>query len=189
MGDARFPSLAIVLAGGALVPACANPTCGETRGDELEAHGSAGVRAARQGQGAEALREIGVALGVVTHPATTRRDVIAPAGAPPPVELTPPVVVPPPPQVVPNGGGAVQRVQPRGGVRAIDPRPPRLQRPTRPTRPTPPPPRPHAVTAGAPMAISLTPQIVPPPVPVPTHGARRGDIAAVGPQPPRPPTT
>lgn len=184
-GDARFPSLALVLAGGALVPACADPACGEARGDELEAHGSAGVRAARQGQGAEALREIGVALGVVAHPATTRRDVIAPAGAPPPVELTPPVVAPPP--VTPDGGGSSPRVQPRGGVRAIDPRPPRLQRPTRPTTPVPP--RPMPVNAGAPVATSLTPRIVAPPPPVPTHGARRGDIAAVGPQPPRPTTS
>lgn len=204
--DARFPSLALVLAGGAALPACASPACGETRGDELEAHGAAGVQAARRGDGAEALREIGVALGVVTHPTVTRRDTMTPGGAPPPVELTPPVVIPPAP---PLGGPAPvlppppldrhPRMQPSGGAPAVRPRLP-VQRPT-PTMRDPMRPPTGEVTAGAPMPVSALPQTVAPPTPVPPtvspapaqptaspppdRGARRGDVAAVGPHAPR----
>ncbi|MFO0602035.1 MAG: hypothetical protein U0324_02620 [Polyangiales bacterium] len=188
--DARFPSLALVLAGGAALPACADPVCGETRGDELEAHGAAGVQAARRGEGSEALREIGVALGVVTHPTVTRRDTMTPAGAPPPVELTPPVrpnggpapVLPPPPV------DRDTRMQPSGGPAAVRP------------HPTPPPTPPPAVV-GARRPTSPHPQTAAPPTPVPPtvtpapaqptasptpeRGARRGDVAAVGVRAPR----
>lgn len=197
--DARFPSLALVLAGGAALPACADPVCGETRGDELEAHGAAGVQAARRGEGSEALREIGVALGVVTHPTVTRRDTMTPAGAPPPVELTPPArpnggpapVLPPPPL------DRNPRMQPSGGAPAVRPRPPQ-QAPAPTLRD---PMQPSVRGGGVRVPTSTHPQTVAPPTPVPPtatpapgqptaspppdRGARRGDVAAVGVRAPR----
>lgn len=201
VGDARFPSLAVVLAGGALVPACAAPVCGETRADELEAHGRSGVRAAGRGEASAALREVGVALGVVAHTSTTVPQMHT-AGAPPPVVVTPPVVQPPvvadPPvdnlgnhsRMRPSGGA--MRVAPVAPVARPRPRPvtpptPQLRDPTRPMVPS------H-ITAGAPTETSVLPQTVAPRSPVPPQagpreGARRGDIAAIGPRPPRVPTT
>lgn len=196
VGDARFPSLAVVLAGGALVPACADPVCGETRADELEAHGRSGVRAAGRGEASAALREVGVALGVVAHTSTTVPQMHT-AGAPPPVVVTPPVTPPPvvadPP--VDNLGNH-SRMRPSGGAMRVAPVAPVARPRPRPVTPTPglrDPTAPY-VTGGAPRQTSALPQTVAPPSSVrpqagPREGARRGDIAAIGPRPPRVPTT
>lgn len=167
----RFPALAAVLASGAVVPACHDPACGDTRADELEAHGRSGVRAAARGDAPDALREIGVALGVVEHQSTRA---MAPGEAPT-VTVTPrpPVVTPPPPQVIPP-------TDVDGGMREVTPMPP--------APPTPPPraqPNPQPHTRPIPLrgrVRSVTPQ--PPP-----QRAIEGDISAVGPQPVRLPVT
>src|SRR4051812_5723881 len=70
----RLPTLATLLAGGAVVPACHDPECGATRASELEAHGARVIPAAREGRAGEALRELGVALGVTAHTSTRVPD-------------------------------------------------------------------------------------------------------------------
>jgi putative protease len=44
-----FPSLAAVLAGGVVLPACQDPACGPTRADEINRHGPQGLRALHNG--------------------------------------------------------------------------------------------------------------------------------------------
>lgn len=149
----RIPTLAALLAAGAAAPGCADPVCGATRAHELEAHGAAGVQAARGGEASRAVREIGVALGVVNHEATRVPDMVA-AGAAPVVQLTPPPRVPDPVGV---SGGAVPPVTPQP-VPPPDPsqvttpgnehppmRPGQMRRVT-PTPPPPPPPPPRPRT-------------------------------------------
>lgn len=95
---ARFPALATVL--GAVIPACHAPECGDTRAAELESHGASAVTSARAGHASEALREVGVALGLARHPPTRG---MAP-GQTPAVGTTPqPVVVPTTPQIESDG--------------------------------------------------------------------------------------
>lgn len=113
---ARFPALATVLAGGAMIPACHDPVCGTTRADELEAHGRNLAPAARRGDVPDALHEIAVALGVAEHQGTR---VQAPGEAP--VVTTQPrptVVTQPVPQVEPPSGEV------DGGLRPVTPQPP-----------------------------------------------------------------
>lgn len=108
----RFPALAAALASGALVPACEAPQCGDARADELQRHGEQGLQNASDGRVVDGLREIGVALGLVSHGRT--RDVGRTAGAVAPVNVVPPPpqnttggvqapVTPQPPQLVPQG--------------------------------------------------------------------------------------
>lgn len=162
--EARFPSLAMVLAAGAALPACNAPVCGDTRADELTTHGAAGVAQARGGNVSQALHEIGVALGLAKHARTTSPHIgttvpppeMPTAGAVAPVNVTPPTQ--PPPQEPPMAlGGAPM--------------------PTTPEPPTPPPPSQNPTRVRPPSTTSPTP------VPMPRNpGAPR--IAA-----PPPPTT
>lgn len=135
-----LPTLGALLAAGA-TEGCDAPSCGPERVDELRAHGPDATRAARNGQFADATREIAVALGLSRHTAT-RVDV---AGAIPVTRPEPPIatageaaevtVTPPVPQA------------PQGGIRPVTPEPPAPPPP--PTRPTT---RPHPrhISGGAP---------------------------------------
>lgn len=62
-----LPTLAALVASGVVIPGCHDPECGSTRADEIVQHGPTGVRAAGDGHASSALREIGIALGVVSH--------------------------------------------------------------------------------------------------------------------------
>jgi hypothetical protein len=145
--SAKFPSLLMLLAGDALLEGCSEPTCAPTRSEELEQHGQESVRRLNSGNASEALRQIGIAMGVVSHPQTMVPSV-AMGGAPPPATPVPQVNVPEPPSRV-TGGVAV----PVGREPAQPPVPPRNQTtttrhpPGHPVRPTHPPPM-H--TAGVP---------------------------------------
>ena len=140
-----FPSLAAVLAGGVVLPACQDPACGPTRADEINRHGPQGLRALHNGDAPNTLREIGLALGLVDHggdtqvhaagavPALTPDPPIAPAGGVMPVSPTPPPPQPPLPPSVPHPReieGGPRRVVPHppqpppvrpGGLRAVNP--------------------------------------------------------------------
>lgn len=152
--QARFPALAVALASGALVPACESPQCGDSRADELARHGAQGLRNAGNGRAAEALRELGVALGVVSHAST--RDYGRTAGAVAPVNVVPPpqnitsgarAPVTPQPQLVPSNGELLPATQPAT--------------PTTPTtRPT--------VSARGGGAVATVTHMPPPPPPQPT---------------------
>lgn len=141
--QARFPSLVAVIAGGALVPACHAPECGSTRSDELETHGSQSMRDLRNGASAEALREIGLALGVIKHDASTR---IQAPGETPVVTTTPqttPEIQPPgaAPQVIPTPPTPpTPPIAPSGGPMQVQPDPPQPPPPVPPAQRT----RPHA---------------------------------------------
>ncbi len=145
----RFPSLVAVIAGGALVPACHDVECGSTRADELESHGAESLRAARGGRAAEALREIGVATGVLAHTETRvttgGRALAVPPGPPveqptpvqphqvePPINalgepmpVSPAPIVTPPPQPprAPTRVTPTHRSPSRGGARRVAPQP------------------------------------------------------------------
>lgn len=130
---ARFPALATVLAGGAVIPACHDPVCGTTRADELEAHGHNVVPAARRGDVPDALHEVAVALGVAEHRSTR---VQAPGEAPVVTTQPRPTVVDAPvPQVEPP-----LPVEVDGGLRPVTPQPPQ---PPSPQVQQPQPPQPH----------------------------------------------
>jgi len=162
-----FPTLAVVLASGAVAPACADPVCGATRADELEAHGRLGVQAARGGEGSQALREVGVALGLVAHN-TTRVPDMVPAGAMPVVNPNPPPRIPDP---IPLTGG--------GAVAPVTPAPPPPTPPSQVTTPGSehPPARPGQMRR-------VTPTPTPPPPPRHEPGlAVPGGLGAVGPLP------
>lgn len=62
-----LPTLAALVASGVVIPGCHDPECGSTRADEIAQHGPTGVRAAGDGHASAALREVGIALGVVSH--------------------------------------------------------------------------------------------------------------------------
>ncbi len=158
----HFPSLVAVIAGGALVPACHAPECGATRSDELESHGSQSIRDMRNGASSAALREIGLALGVIKHDASTRVQApgeapvvtptppptpeIQPPGAAPLVDPTPPV--PPTPPIAPSGGP--MQVQP------VPPQPPPVP-PAQRTRPHREPQHPRPLRGSVP-ATTTSPQ-------------------------------
>lgn len=155
----RFPALATLLAGGALVPACHDPACGSTRADELEAHGRNVMPAARRGDAPDALREIGVALGVVAHQSARAQ---APGEAPVVTTAPTPPVIPPPAVVPPTDVD--------GGMREVTPMPPQP-----PPRAQPHPAQPHTRPIPARGRVrSVTPR----------PRAIEGDISAVGPTPP-----
>lgn len=173
--EARFPSLAMVLAASAALPACDAPVCGATRADELSTHGAEGIAQARGGHASQALHEIGVALGVAKHARTTAPSLpppeMATAGAPPPMNVTPPTQVLPeePPMAL---GGVPTMITP------VPTPPPPAHNTTR-TRPHPPPattPTPMPRNPGAPRMVS------PPPPPHP-EPQLEGDVVRVSPLP------
>ncbi len=167
--EARFPALAVVLAGGVVAPACADPVCGATRADELEAHGRLGAQAARGGEGTRALREIGVALGVVAHGTPTGTTTQGPRDFPAPGAM--PVVNPTPPRIDPipvNGAGAVVPVSP------TPPTPPTPSQVTTPGH------EPAPMRPGQVRRVTPTPRPNPPVQPRP---AVPGGLGAVSPLP------
>lgn len=97
-----FPSLAAVIAGAS---GCHEPACSETRAAELEAHGAAAMSTAREGHTRDALREIGVALGVAAHPAARAPERFDAPGQMPAVTTTGTVLptVPVVPQIESDG--------------------------------------------------------------------------------------
>ncbi len=172
--ESRFPSLAVVIASGVVIPACYDPVCGATRADELQAHGAEGVRQASSGHASNAVREIGVAIGVVRHEATTVPEPQV-AGAAPPVQP-----IPPPPQVLPPTVPEPPMVT--GGA-------PVMVDPTPPQPPTPPPhvrtsPNPPNTTHPPPVARPGARRPVAPAAPPPTPTLQiEGDRARTGPLP------
>ena len=83
-----LPTLATMLAVGALVEGCAHVECGDERVDEVRAHGPRAVESLRAGQVRDGLRQVAVATGLVGHVAT-RVEPVRTAGAVAPVTLEP----------------------------------------------------------------------------------------------------
>lgn len=119
-----LPSLAALLSAGAIA-GCQSPQCQSSRSGELATHGSQGARDLTHGELSGGLRELGVALGLVTHPS------MAVAGAmpavthlPPPVaQNTPPTTVETPPDDLNQvTGGAAIPVGPAPVARVETPR-------------------------------------------------------------------
>ncbi len=172
--EGRFPSLAMVLAAGAALPACNAPVCGDTRADELSTHGAEGLAQARGGHVAQALHEIGVALGVAKHARTTPASPpdMPTAGAVTPVQVTPPTQVLPPQEPPMVLGGAPIATTPEPPTPPHPARHPTRVRPPATTTPnTAPLPR----NPGAPRAVAP-----PPPHPEPQL---EGDVVRVSPLP------
>ncbi len=171
--QARFPSLVAVIAGGALVPACHDVECGSSRADELDRHGMRALANVQGGHGAQAITEIGVALGVVSHESTTRP---VSAGAMPVTTPDPPrpPTPPPVPQVEPNiiTQGEPVPVGPTPVDVAPSPPPTQPTRPTHvaPTSPNPHPTNPHPQIRGGVRRVDPQPRA-------------RGELGAVGPLP------
>lgn len=120
--SSALPSLAALLASGVVVEGCAADDA-TARRERLSSHGENAAGAFDGHRVSDALREIGVGLGLVDATPTT----MTPGGAPPPVTLDPPMqpsgaVVPvqpiPPPQPPPPVA------HPAGGPMRIDPAPP-----------------------------------------------------------------
>jgi len=76
-----LPSLAALLASGVVVEGCATPTADADRGERLSRHGENAARAFRDNRLGDAMREIGVGLGLIDSP--TGVGDIGPAGAAP----------------------------------------------------------------------------------------------------------
>lgn len=145
-----IPTLAALLAGAAAAEGCAHVECGETRADELRAHGPTSIDALRQGRVRDGLREIAVAAGARPHDATQVPEVHRPGEAPAVTTAPPPPLSPLP---LPETSHPITA---RGRVRSVGPSPapgevpaPTLRRRVSP-RPHPPPP---VVTGGAPMRV------------------------------------
>lgn len=181
--EGRFPALQVLLASGIVLPACAAPVCGETRADEVETHGRASMHAASDGEASRALRELGIALGVVTHPAATTvpDNGMHTAGVPVPVEHTMPVVTSPP--VVTTPPATPTDVD--GAIRPVGPTPPtpttpgghtttpRVRQPVgHPTQPVP--------LGGTPPPTTPTPPQRPPTPPTTPTPPRTPDIITAG---------
>lgn len=165
----RFPTLTVVLASGVVLPACHAPECGSTRSDELQRHGADGLREAGQGRVSNAVRELGVALGVVAHDRTTVPEPQV-AGAAPVVQPQPvPPTQPPPPEMVTGGATAI-----------VSPTPPPTPPPSQQTSPHDPPTIRTIPTPNAPRPGARRPVAPSPPTP---HASPRGGEASVGPLP------
>lgn len=149
-----IPTLAALLAGAAASQGCAHIECGESRADELRAHGPGGVQALREGRVRQGIREIAVAAGAVSHTQTQVPEVHRPGEAPA-VTVTPPVSPVDEPPITARGRVASvgpSPVQPPPVVRPPVVQPPRQRvTPPHPERPPHPPPMTH--TAGAPMRV------------------------------------
>lgn len=150
-----IPSLAAMLAGAAAAQGCAHIECGESRVDELRAHGPAGVQALRDGRVRDGLHQIAVASGAVAHSPTQVPEVHRPGEAPA-VTVTPPASPVDEPPMTARGrvasvGPSPVRPPPVPPPPAVDPPRPRV-RPT-PRRERPPEPERVMHTAGAPMRV------------------------------------
>ena len=125
--SSALPSLAALLASGVAVHGCAAPDESSERQDRLSTHGNSAASAFEGHRVGDALREIGVGLGLL--PASTAIDPdMHPAGAAPVTNPMPPM----------TSGGAVAQVQPQpptppvpppyvhpsGGAIAVHPQPP-----------------------------------------------------------------
>lgn len=163
-----FPTLTVVLASGVVLPACHAPECGATRSDELQRHGADGLREAREGRASNALRELGVALGVVTHDRTTVPEPQV-AGAAPVVQPVPPPTQVPPPEMVTGGAAPI-----------VSPTPPPTVPQNQQTSPHDPPTVRTVPTQNAPRPGARRPVAPAPPTP---HASPRGGEASVGPLP------
>jgi hypothetical protein len=142
-----LPSLAALLASGVVVDGCSDPSAAATeRSDRLSSHGENAASAFQGSRLADAVREIGIGLGIID--ARSGGD-IGPAGAAPqvnPVPMQPsgaiaPVQPTPPPQPVAHPAGGPMRIAPAppppppvvhhapehlavpGGLRAVEPSP------------------------------------------------------------------
>lgn len=153
-----IPTLAALLAGAAAAEGCAHVECGETRADELRAHGPASVDALRQGRVRDGLREIAVAAGARPHDATQVPEVRGPGEVPAVTTVPEPLPLPP---------TTTRPITARGRVRSVGPspvqprpvlRPPVVPPPRERVEPSPrperPPPPPVVHTAGAPMPVT-----------------------------------
>ncbi len=160
--SSALPSLAALLASGVAVEGCGPQDGSVARGDRLSSHGHNAARAVGNGRFGDALREVGIGLGLIDAPAPVD---LVPAGAMPVVN---PQVPPPPPE---------QPIAPSGGVAPVLPQPPPAQPP-------------H--TAGGPMNVDPTPAPPPPPPAPLGHNDPRmevgGAVRAVPPTPPTGPT-
>lgn len=116
-----IPAWGALLALGADLVGCHDPSCAESRAEELSTHGRLAVTLARRAQGAETARELAVATGLIAHPPAT--IILGPPHTvDPPIDLralqpgaAPPVTVtPPPPPIEPiHIGGEPVPVGPR----------------------------------------------------------------------------
>ena len=150
-----IPTLAAMLAGAAAAQGCAHVECGESRVDELRAHGDASVDALRDGRVRDGLREIAVATGVRAHSSTQVPEVHRP-GESPAVTVTSPASPRDEPPMTARGRVASVGPSPVQPPPVVEPPRPRV-RPT-PTRERPPHPVPTPHTAGAPMRVGPGPE-------------------------------
>lgn len=145
-----LPTLGAALAAAA-AQGCEAPACGDTRADEVRAHGPRAIDGARQARTEDMLREIAIAVGLRAHRGT-RPDgpELTPAGAVPVPTPEPRVTAgeAAPVSPTPVSPTPVRPLDVDGGIRAVDPTP---------RRPPPPPrarPRPQ-ISGGA---RAVTPQ-------------------------------
>lgn len=122
-----LPSLAALIASGVAVEGCGAQDGSTARGERLSTHGHNATRAVGDGRFGDALREVGIGLGLLDAPAPVD---LTPAGAMPVVNPRPPetpiapsgaapaVQPPPPPQPPPE-----QQPHPAGGPMMVDPAP------------------------------------------------------------------
>ena len=109
--SSALPSLGALIATGVVVfDGCGPQDASVARGDRLSSHGHNAARAVGDGRFGEALREVGMGLGLIDAPAPVD---VTPAGAMP-------VVNPQPPE---------QPMAPSGGVAPVLPQPPPEQQP------------------------------------------------------------
>jgi hypothetical protein len=116
-----LPTLGAALAAAA-AQGCEAPACGDTRADEVRAHGPRAVDEGRRGRGEAMLREVAIAVGLRAHRGT-RPDgpELTPAGAAPVHTPEPRVTAGEAAPVTPT---PVRPVDVDGGIRAVDPTPP-----------------------------------------------------------------
>ncbi len=166
--SSALPSLGALIATGVVVFDGCGPQDGSVaRGDRLSSHGHNAARDLGNGRFGDALREVGMGLGLIDAPAPVD---VAPAGAMPVVNPQPP---PPPEQpLAPSGGVAPvlpqpppeQQPHPAGGPMNVDPTP----------APPPPAPPPLSGHGNSRMEIGGAVRAVPPTLPTgPSSSPRR----------------
>ena len=132
--SSALPSLAALLASGVAIDGCDASDAAE-RHERLSSHGENAARAAQGSRFADALKEIGIGLGLI---ATSPSD-IGPAGAVPVVNPQPPIMqpsgavapvqpTPPPPEPVAHPAGGPMRIAPVPPPPVESPAPPRGHR-------------------------------------------------------------
>jgi|JI10StandDraft_1071094.scaffolds.fasta_scaffold563811_2 hypothetical protein len=123
--SSALPSLAALLASGVAVEGCGPQDGSVARGDRLSTHGHNAARAVGNGRFGDALREVGMGIGLLDAPAPID---VTPAGAMPVVNPQPPPEQP----MAPSGAVAPVLPQPppeqpphtAGGPMMVDPAPP-----------------------------------------------------------------